>query len=1228
MYYYWPILLFSFIQCKSIINVKPSSSSNATERGSLQYYLCGNGSESLVPGTVLSLASFNQHTLLSGSFCLLTRLTNLTVASDNPSQPAHIICDNVSRITRGLGFRDMVGLTLKRLHLHHCSGQLTSAALRGINQSKIYFPPDVSAGILIVGSTDVILNHVTITGDYCGYGVIISASYNVYVHTVSILHNTDKMGLCNKNKSHKTCFNSGLLLLYSSGYSNFSLAPNTSLVSISNLVIHCHINLRRFVDVERFLQSTHDKIAIPLISAGGLTLHLMDAGYLQHLSKIVFSGMNVQRNEGGGMLLLYVLSRHVLRPPPVYIVNSIYSHNTVYGNGAGLAVYLIAGEFSQVNQSSLQCIVCFLNSSMFGQTAYGSAAGLYLSIGYNNTALVPPVLLDRFYIINNFAREGASAIYAQVFHLRITSSKVPEQIDFTLTLKNANLFDNADIHNGSGKRNHFSKIATTKFVNLKLVIVDGPSIFDHNFGSAILMCFTSLHITGHVMFLRNRGLKGGAITLKSNSLLTLHDSAMVNFTENKAYTYGGAIYSDSSYCPIQFISEHGGLLTFIENRAYLEGDDIFFKGPQNCSDLYSHISYITPEHNQRHHSISSPPIGLYFCTPNETKPYYDYGNLFPGGQVQFSLFAKDKGGNKIYSPISITFAVSNTSLDLARHWLFLPGQNIQMLCGGHCTSIHLTVLQQFKPPVPTGYIELAVLGKLPSLNVRFTMQECPLGFEMRNKKCECDRFLVDNNISKYCNINTLGIYIKHGSWLGVVHVNNDTETLDRPISYNSPTNVLGYTHICPTGYCTKGATEIDISKSSSYCQGHRTGVFCGGCDERYSVAWGTVKCVQCPHYSIVSIIAIPAFSLLVVLMLFLTRLNISNGCLGAVIFYANVHAASLRYESVEKVYVKVLFFFLACLNDTVDFPVCLSSHFTAVTKTGSFFIFPVFLLSIVLGLVIASRYSTRISNFVAHSSIQVVATLFYLSFAKLLLTAIDILTPVSIHTPAGNFLVWYVDGNIPFWRDTGHVVLTIIAFVTIAFLLFPFLLFTTFGSLLFHCRYLRPYSMYIRPFVDAYQGPYRQPFKFWFGLRLWLLLYIYICFAALRGLEPSLMILSQMIPLLLFTLIQAYVKPYRKTSTNIVDLFVLFNICLTYLIKIYFYCYHKEDESHSTPYLSFLTLLVMLLFCGLVLQHLLKALRRTCKQVPAANRHQTNIEDYEEIPENSDNQLREPLLSN
>jgi len=231
--------------------------------------------------------------------------------------------------------------------------------------------------------------------------------------------------------------------------------------------------------------------------------------------------------------------------------------------------------------------------------------------------------------------------------------------------------------------------------------------------------------------------------------------------------------------------------------------------------------------------------------------------------------------------------------------------------------------------------------------------------------------------------------------------------------------------------------------------------------------------------------------------------------------------------------------------------------------------------------------TSYVSNLTVHSSVQVMATLLYLSFAKLLLTAINIFIPVSVVTPHGEFTVWYVDGNIPYWRNSGYVALFITAIITSIFYVIPFLLWTTCGSLFARrSRWIKQR----RNLIDAYHGQYREGWGWWFGARLWLLVHSYVSYALLRGSNPSLMLLLHLVFLVPFTFIQVYYKPYRGKWVNIFECVILIDLLLLEFITLYGQL--KGDVSISEPYISVLMLLVLLILISLLSWHFMKYMTR------------------------------------
>ena len=87
---------------------------------------------------------------------------------------------------------------------------------------------------------------------------------------------------------------------------------------------------------------------------------------------------------------------------------------------------------------------------------------------------------------------------------------------------------------------------------------------------------------------------------------------------------------------------------------------------------------------------------------------------------------------------------------------------------------------------------------------------------------------------------------------------------------------------------------------------------------------------------------------------------------------------------------------------------------TPVVKTGLLFVYPVYLWILMIVFIIFSHYSTRVSNRTAMHSVQVLATLMYLSFSKILMIVIDIIAYIPVHTSRnGTMIVWYGDGSVP-----------------------------------------------------------------------------------------------------------------------------------------------------------------------------------------------------------------------
>ena len=350
----------------------------------------------------------------------------------------------------------------------------------------------------------------------------------------------------------------------------------------------------------------------------------------------------------------------------------------------------------------------------------------------------------------------------------------------------------------------------------------------------------------------------------------------------------------------------------------------------------------------------------------------------------------------------------------------------------------------------------------------------------------------------------------------------------------------------------------------------------------------------------------------IVTVLLTLHLTIAAGPLAGIILTCNIITVStIDYLQGNEFFLYAMRVFVSLMNLNLGFPLCLYDGMTPSIKTGLQFVYPIYLWILVFGFIILSRYSTRISNQTATSSIQVLATLIHLSFSKLLITTIDILVFVPVETEMnGTVTVWYGDGNIFYLLDKEHIILFCFALVTLVFFIIPYILFVTFGV---YCMRWRRFNNYIRPFVESFHGPYRNGMGYWFGVRVIVVVYIYIVYASLRGYNISLMLLLQLLGVASLTLLQALIKPFRSPKLNYIDISCLSILSLQLIILA-----NNRSSVHVVMYCTAtLTLLLLLGFLSLIFYQVWKKYRssRWCPGKKVRNRRYEDDEDYIEPDE-------------
>ena len=201
--------------------------------------------------------------------------------------------------------------------------------------------------------------------------------------------------------------------------------------------------------------------------------------------------------------------------------------------------------------------------------------------------------------------------------------------------------------------------------------------------------------------------------------------------------------------------------------------------------------------------------------------------------------------------------------------------------------------------------------------------------------------------------------------------------------------------------------------------------------------------------------------------------------------------------------------FVAWVNLDLGIQTCFYNGMDMYIKAWLQFVFPVYVWLIVAAIVLLSRHSMTISRLTRDNTVPVLATLFLLSYAKLLRAVITVLSFTYIHYPDGTHTsVWLYDGNVAF-VEGKHAALFVFALVAMFGFIIPYTL------LLLLSPYLQKWSHYrslrwvnrLKPFLDANHGPYKNKLRNWTGIILLVRAAQFICFAANAEGDPNINLL-------------------------------------------------------------------------------------------------------------------------
>ena len=613
-----------------------------------------------------------------------------------------------------------------------------------------------------------------------------------------------------------------------------------------------------------------------------------------------------------------------------------------------------------------------------------------------------------------------------------------------------------------------------------------------------------------VSFVNNTAEKGGAISVADGyTEKCQHDNLLpepcffqpcdvkiprirLNFINNTATVAGTVLY--------------GGLLTRCSGIDYTVSSRKVHKGLY----LFKEISHIETNDSLTP-AIASDPIEIVFCKYTLKEEIYLYARR---GQT-FSVLVYATGEEGIIVPTTIRARFHTKTGKSAQ---LGEGEAIQT-GGSDCTELLYSVRS------PKSSEELIIYPEGPCrdisgyLSVSITFLPCPDGFNLSYSECICEERL--QTFTNTCNVNDVTILRKGNFWINLEYDNGTYKGLTLHLH-------------CPFDYCKSEPTDVILNDTDTQCALNRSGILCGECQPGLSLALGSSRCLTCSNMFLLMIIPFALAGIALVCVLLALKLTVSVGTINGLIFYANIVAVnkSLFFPPDDH---SVLSVFIAWLNLDLGFEICFADGLDAYGKLWLQFVFPIYIWTLVGLMIAGSYYSTRLGRLLGRNPVAVLATLFLLSYAKLLRTIIAILSFTFLEYPDGTkAIVWIYDGNI-LLSDSRYAPLLLTAIFTLVFLFLPYTL------VLFLSQWLQAKSerrifewinnLKVKPFLDAYHAPYKDKYRYWTGKLLLLRCVLFLVFAFNTLGDPSVNLLAistvvvGLIPFVRFTGL-IYKSPY------------------------------------------------------------------------------------------------------
>ena len=671
-------------------------------------------------------------------------------------------------------------------------------------------------------------------------------------------------------------------------------------------------------------------------------------------------------------------------------------------------------------------------------------------------------------------------------------------------------------------------------------------------------------LAGNVKFINNTAQLGGAISMFSDMKVS-KDTQLV-FQGNHAYHVGGAIASNpgtlySTLMPCSISFGNNSKMDLLHNTAERGGSAMYgiFMSAVVClesKNMYSDYEYmydvitIIPDSFS---AVSSDPLRVCICPnqstpdclailPDQNNPHLHY-TVYPG--QNFTIPAAVAGFNFALTSGSVYAQFINSDASLGSDTQYVQGVNqtgcsplqYSVLSDKEQETLVLTTDGRQVPHIDNSIKEDIRLQNNNSISMTYTydktfsnpnkyyinntfmtnltdgifrlagyvqdslrdtpvyvsvqLLDCPPGFTLTGQhRCDCNERILINLLT--CDINNQTVH-RHGNiWVNAT------------FNGNTSNGVIVHKH-CPFEYCKPEQLDVNLTHPETQCAFDHYGTLCGACKPNFSLAFGGSQCLpKCSNKYLLLLIVFILAGFALVFFIKILNLTVSQGTINGLVFYANIVAAnrSIFFPAQHNNFLSFLSVFISWLNLDLGIETCFIKGLDGYWKTWLQFVFPFYVWAIAGAIIVVSHYSTYATKIFGDSSVSVLATLFLLSYAKLLRSIITIFSFTTLEYPDNTSVtVWAYDGNIQYfgWK---HALLFLFALITLLLLWLPY------TAVLLSAQWLRTQTHrkllhWLKPFLDAYYGPFKDKHHYWVAVLLVVRGVLFVFFASFFAIENN-----------------------------------------------------------------------------------------------------------------------------